>query len=210
VGYAYALKLRAKRRGGATGAPPARPVPPVVVSFFGEGAVEEGVFTESVNFAALKELPLIFVCENNGYAIHTHQRQRQRRENICERVSAVGVPAERIEGNDLFRIYERVKAVVCALREGSPGPYFFECMTYRFREHVGPNEDFDLGYRTRDEALPWMQNDRVQQLAAMLGPEARSSIESEVEEEIRAAFAFAEESPFPQPGELLAHVFGGL
>jgi TPP-dependent pyruvate/acetoin dehydrogenase alpha subunit len=189
VGYAYALKLRRSSK--------------VVASFFGDGAVEEGVFTESVNFAALKRLPLLFICENNGYAIHTHQRQRQARENICERVRAYGVPAERIEANDLFRIYERVTAAVAALRAGSPGPYFFECMTYRWREHVGPNEDFHLGYRARDEAAPWIQSDPLKQVADLLPAGERESIQAEVEEEIRAAFAFAEESPFPAPDELL-------
>lgn len=91
VGYAYALKYQKKDS--------------IVVSFFGDGATEEGVFAESLNFAALKKLPIIFICENNFYAIHTHQRQRQPISNICDRVASYGIPAERIEYNDVIALY---------------------------------------------------------------------------------------------------------
>lgn len=138
VGYAYGVKLRRTNQ--------------VVVSFFGDGATDEGVFHESLNFAALKRLPIIFVCENNFYAIHTHQTHRQAHPNICERARAHGIPAERIEDNNLFALYERVGSAARAIRNGNGGPYFFECMTYRWKEHVGPNEDYHLGFRTREEA----------------------------------------------------------
>lgn len=194
VGFAYALRLQRKNS--------------IVVSFFGDGATDEGVFYESLNFAALKELPVIFICENNSYAIHTHQRQRQANPNICERASVLGVPAERIE-DDVFKIRERVSAAVQALRNGGCGPYFFECLTYRWKEHVGPNDDFHLGYRTLEEAKPWFENDQVKRLAGMLDPAERAQIENEVEDEIRAAIAFAESSPFPEDAELFEHVFKG-
>ena len=90
VGYAFALQYR------RTDA--------LVASFFGDGATEEGVFAESLNFAALKRLPVLFVCENNRYAIHTHQSRRQATSAICDRVQAHGVPAERIEDNDVLRL----------------------------------------------------------------------------------------------------------
>ncbi len=96
VGYAYARKYR---REGA-----------IVASFFGDGASEEGVFAESLNFAALKRLPILFVCENNQYAIHTHQSRRQYLPALCERVRAHGIPAERIENNDVLRLHERSRA----------------------------------------------------------------------------------------------------
>lgn len=192
VGYAFALRHHGKDS--------------VVVSFFGDGATEEGVFYESLNFAALKKLPVIFVCENNSYAIHTHQRRRQANPNICDRARSFGIPAERIE-DDVLKVYERSNAAVGALRAGDAGPFFFECLTYRWKEHVGPNDDFHLGYRTREEAEPWMRNDQVGRMGAMLEPWQREQIEHEIEAEIQAAFAFAEESPFPDAGELLTDVF---
>ncbi|HXG51080.1 MAG TPA: thiamine pyrophosphate-dependent dehydrogenase E1 component subunit alpha [candidate division Zixibacteria bacterium] len=192
VGYAYAVKLRRRDQ--------------VVVSFFGDGGTDEGVFHESMNFAALKGLPIIFVCENNFYAIHTHQNRRQKLANICGRARAYGMPAERIEGNDVFRIHERVRDAVGALGAGASGPFFFECLTYRLKEHVGPNEDYHLGYRRREEAEPWIAGDPVRRLAAMLDGARRARIEDEVEAEIRDAFAFAEASPFPEAAELFTDV----
>lgn len=193
VGFAYALKLQRKDA--------------VVVSFFGDGAVDEGVFHESLNFAALKSLPIIFVCENNLYAIHTHQLQRQKLGNICERARIHGIPAEQIPNNDVARIYERVNEAVGRLRSGQPGPAFFECLTYRLKEHVGPNDDFQLGYRSREEAEPWIKTDPIKQLGDRLDPQRRREIEAAVEAEIRDAFAFAERSPFPQAAELYTDVF---
>jgi TPP-dependent pyruvate/acetoin dehydrogenase alpha subunit len=192
VGYAYAVKLIQKDL--------------IVVCFFGDGATDEGVFYESLNFAALKKLPVIFICENNSYAIHTHQLRRQSNPNIYERARVFGMPAERIE-DDVLRIYERVSVAVRALSGGEPGPFFFECMTYRWKEHVGPNDDFHLGYRTREEAEPWFKNDQVKRLGGMIDARQRERIEKEVEAEIRAAFDFAEESPFPDGVELFTDVF---
>lgn len=193
VGYACAVKYRR--------------LDTVVVSFMGDGAVDEGVFHESLNFAALKKLPLIFICENNSYAIHTHQRLRQKNPQIAERAASYGIPSERIEDNDVLKVFEKVKGAVDALRGGGAGPFFFECMTYRWKEHVGPNEDYQLGYRTREEASPWMEGDQVMRIGAALEDSRRQQIESENEAEIREAFAFAEESPFPAPSQLFADVF---
>ena len=193
VGFAYALKLQRKDS--------------VVVSVFGDGAVDEGVFHESLNFAALKSLPIIFVCENNLYAIHTHQLRRQKVNNICERARIHGMPAEQIPDNDVVRIYERVNGAVGRIRSGQPGPFFFECLTYRLKEHVGPNDDFQLGYRSREEAEPWIEADPIKQLGDRLEPQRRREIETSVEAEIGDAFAFAERSPFPQAAELYTDVF---
>lgn len=193
VGYAYALKLQRKDS--------------VVVSFFGDGAVEEGAFHESMNFAALKKLPIIFICENNFYSIHSHQLARQPLGNIYERARAYGMPAERIDDSDVFKIYELVKQAVKEIRSGGLGPRFFECMTYRWREHVGPNEDFDAGYRSRSEAEPWFEKDQVKRLGELLDPQVRQRIEAEVEAEIQEAFEFAERSPFPPDEELYTDVF---
>jgi TPP-dependent pyruvate/acetoin dehydrogenase alpha subunit len=192
VGYAYAFKLKRKDA--------------VVVSFFGDGGTDEGVFHESMNFAALKGLPLIFVCENNSYAIHTHLLKRHKQANLCERARSYGMPAEHIGNNDVFRIHERVGAAVGALRSGQEGPFFFECLTYRLKEHVGPGEDFHLGYRTSEEAAPWIEDDPVRRLAEMIDDRRRKQIEEEVDAEIHAAVLFAEESPFPEREELFTDV----
>ena len=195
VGFAYAVKLQRKDS--------------VVASFFGDGAVDEGVFYESLNFAALKALPIVFVCENNRYAIHTHQSKRQKLDNICERARGQGMPAEQIPNNDVQRIYECISESVGQLRAGSSGPFFFECLTYRLKEHVGPSDDFQLGYRTREEADVWLRTDPIEQLRAHLDAAERRRIETEVEAEIKDAFAFAEQSPWPEASELYTDVYDG-
>ena len=91
----------------------------IVVSFFGDGATEEGVFSESLNFAVLKKLPMLFVCENNQYAIHTHQRLRQGNTDICARAASIGMPAERIDDNDVLAIYERSLRATAQIRAGA-------------------------------------------------------------------------------------------
>lgn len=188
AGYAYALKIR----GGQS----------IVVNFFGDGAADEGAFHESLNFAALKKVPLIFICENNLYAVHSHQRDRYALQDICKRAEAYGIPATHIKNNDVIEIYAHVSKAVEQLRTGIPGPFFFECMTYRWMEHVGPNEDYYAGYRLKSEAQPWMENDQVKRVGAMIDSKERVKIEAEVAVEIRDAFDFAEESPFPAEEEL--------
>jgi TPP-dependent pyruvate/acetoin dehydrogenase alpha subunit len=194
LGYAYAMKRRGTKA--------------IVASFFGDGATEEGVFFESLNFAALKRLPLLFVCENNAYAIHTHQSQRQAQTDICAKVTAFGMPAERIEGNDVLEIHRRTSAAAREMREGG-GPRFFECMTYRWKEHVGPAEDFALGYRSKDELSPWLTGDQIPKLGQQLPADERAQIDASVEAELRAAFDAAERAPFPQPAALLEDLYKG-
>jgi TPP-dependent pyruvate/acetoin dehydrogenase alpha subunit len=192
VGHAYVFRYR---RADA-----------IVASFFGDGATEEGVCAESLNFAVLKCLPILFICENNGYAIHTHQRCRQGHAAIWKRAQAQGLPAEQLDSRDLFGLVERVKDIVLHVRSGK-GPWFLEVLTYRWKEHVGPGEDYHLGYRTRDEAQPWIDADPLRHLVEVLDPTVRAELEGEVEDEIAAAFAFAEASPFPEPEELMSHVY---
>src|SRR5262249_56423638 len=111
--------------------------PAIVASFFGDGATEEGVFAETLNFAVLKRLPILFVCENNQYAIHTHQSRRQGTPAICERARAHGMPAEQLHGNDLTGLIERAREVVAAGRAGG-GPAVLGGVTYPRRRHPGP------------------------------------------------------------------------
>lgn len=193
VGYAWALKLRGERR--------------VVVVFFGEGATEEGVFYESLNFAALKNLPILFVCENNGYAIHSRQGDRQAASDVCRRARAQGLAAEHFAEMDIYRLFAQSCQAVEALRGGESPPMLFECRCYRWREHVGPGEDFDAGYRSAHEAAPWLAADPLPLVAQRLPEGQRLAIEREVEDEIDAAFDFAERSPLPDPGELHTDLF---
>jgi TPP-dependent pyruvate/acetoin dehydrogenase alpha subunit len=181
----------------------------VVASFFGDGATEEGVFSESLNFAALHRLPVLFVCENNGFAIHTPASRRWATGNLCERVATYGIPARQVEDGDVLKIREIAGEAVETMRHGDGGPIFIECRTYRWREHVGPAEDYDAGYRTRSELGPWLANDQVEKIGAMLAPQRRLAIDGEIEHEIAAAIAFAEQSPFPPPEALQTHVFAG-
>ncbi len=188
VGYAYAVRLQRRDV--------------VVASIFGDGAVDEGAFHESLNFAALKRLPVLFVCENNLYAIHSRQKERQPATDLCARVATYGIPGEVIDGNDVARLHARTSELVAELRSGA-GPRFIECMTYRWKEHVGPNEDFRAGYRTRAEAAPHFEKDPVRTFRAALDPSDADRIDREVEAEIADAFRFAEESPLPGADELL-------
>lgn len=194
VGYAYAARLRQEPR--------------VVASFFGEGATEEGVFFESLNFAALKQLPVLFVCENNFYAIHTHERFRQAELDRCAKARAMGVPADSADVRDLDDLLAKSMRLVDEIRAGG-GPRFLEVAAYRWREHVGPGEDFHLGHRDASEAKPWIDADPLHRLGEKMPLSTLGTITAEVEAEIADAFRFADESPFPGPWELLSDVFGG-
>jgi TPP-dependent pyruvate/acetoin dehydrogenase alpha subunit len=108
----------------------------------------------------------------------------------------------------MLMIHEQAKVAVSRLRGRQAGPFFLECLTYRWKEHVGPNDDFHLGYRNYEEARPWVEGDQVARLAALIQPESRERIEAAVEEEIRTAIAFADQEPFPDARELLTDVTG--
>lgn len=193
VGYALALQQRRQPR--------------VVVAFFGDGATEEGVFYESLNFAALRRLPVLFVCENNGYAIHSPQAARQATLDIGARAAAHGLVVERFPTLDVYQLFARSCQAVEDLRTGRSAPVFFECKCYRWREHVGPGLDYHTGYRTYDEARSWIEQDALTQVAGHLTPDVRRQIEQEVEAEIRDAFKFAEASPFPGCHELYTDLY---
>jgi pyruvate dehydrogenase E1 component alpha subunit len=180
----------------------------IAVSFFGDGATEEGVFGESLNFAALQKLPVLFVCENNSYAIHTPLSQRWATTRLTERVATYGIPTYRIPDGDVWKIRAAAAEAVAAIRSGG-GPQFLECQVYRWREHVGPNEDYDAGYRPHSELEPWKGADPVETVGATLPPERRAAIDAAIERDIAAAVEFAEQSPFPSPDALTTNVFAG-
>lgn len=178
----------------------------IVAAFFGDGATEEGVFTESLNFAALHKLPVLFVCENNFYAIHTPITKRWATQLLCERVATYGIPAHKIEDGDVLKLRDLTEKLVGVMRQGN-GPAFIECQTYRWREHVGPNEDFDAGYRKRNDLTRWVEEDQVEKIGRLIAVPQRTAIESEIEKEILTAVTFAEDSPFPELGALLTNVY---
>ena len=192
VGYAWSIKVRKENT--------------VVAVFFGEGAIDEGVFHESINFAALRSLPILFVCENNSYAIYSHISKRMANPNIPERANTYGVPAQRIDDGNTQEIYNKTVGAVAAIRNGL-GPQFLEIMTYRYRSHVGPDEDREWNYRPDSELDSWIAKDEIKRLALEVDDKTRDAIEAEVDAEIAAAIEFAESSPFPGADEVFDHVF---
>jgi TPP-dependent pyruvate/acetoin dehydrogenase alpha subunit len=178
----------------------------VSVVFLGDGAIEEGVFHESLNFAGLRNLPVLFVCENNNYAIHTPRKQRQADTPIYERCRSYGIESAVIEDGDVFKIYERTCDYVNRMRNGE-GPFFLQCDIYRWKEHVGPGEDFTTGYRDQAEIQEWIDRDPVVVTGTMLAANVRAAINESVEGQVTAAFEFAETSPFPNDEELLQHLY---
>jgi pyruvate dehydrogenase E1 component alpha subunit len=192
VGYALALK----RRGGGR----------LCAAFFGDGATEEGAFYESLNFAALHRLPILFVCENNGYAIHAPLDRRWAELRLNRRVEGFGVAYNHVGEGDIFAIRHAAFDAVSAIRTGD-GPRFLEVKTHRWREHVGPALDDHVGYRDPEESAAWRARDQVARLQSILPGSTRSAIDAEIEARIAEAFAFAEASPFPKARDLLLHVF---
>lgn len=192
LGYALALKQMKTDR--------------VAAAFFGDGATEEGVFAESLNFAALRKLPILFICENNFYAIHAPLTKRWATRRLCERVETYGIPSARIDDGDVLKIRAWTSDAAKRLRRGE-GPMFLECQIYRWREHVGPNEDYDSGYRERTALRPWLEQDQVTTLGQAIGSARRATLDAEIDHEIDAAVAFAESSPFPDSAAVCDHVF---
>jgi pyruvate dehydrogenase E1 component alpha subunit len=178
----------------------------VVAAFFGDGATEEGAFYESLNFAALQKVPVLFVCENNFLAIHEPQSKRWATDQLTERVATYGIPARRITSGDVFDIRATTEELLNGMRSDQ-GPAFIECHTYRWREHVGPSEDYQAGYRDRADLLRWQAKDQVTALAALLPLDRTEAIEARIREAIEDAVRFAEESPEPMPHELFSNVY---
>lgn len=188
VGAALGEQLRGGRQVSVTG--------------FGEAATEEGIFWEAVNFAALRKLPLVFLCENNLYSMYSPQLKRQPDDGISRRVAAFGVKTETIFGNDVIAVHRTVAEAVSRAREGG-GPTFVETYTYRWNGHVGPESDDWLEYREADELEFWKKNCPIQLLeekmlaAGLLTADAKEQIVHQSQEEIAAAIQFAKDSPFP-------------
>lgn len=185
----------------------------ISVVFIGDAATEEGVFSESLNFASLKKLPVIFVCENNFFSVYSplSVRQPAERDNIAI-AKAYGIYTDKGDGNDIIEIYEKSAKAIEHLHNGL-GPAYIEFDTYRWREHCGPNFDNNIGYRTEAEYLEWRKRCPVKCFEGML---KNGGIISDIEvgekakritAEIEEAFHFAQSSPFPSEEELYLHLY---
>jgi len=201
TGSALAFKMDGERR--------------VAVSFFGEAACEEGVFYESINYAAVHALPILYVCENNLYSTESPLWVRQPAgTDLCERARAFKIVAERIDGNDVLAVHEATARWLEAVRAGG-GPVFLECMTYRWLEHVGPNFDHESGrtYRTEAELREWIERCPVKRSAAALLADGIATeaqlvrLDAEILAETEAAAKRARQAPFPAAEHLFDNVW---
>ncbi len=183
----------------------------VTVAFFGDGALEEGTTHESLNLAAHRRLPILFVCENNFYASHLALSERRAQDNIPQVADAHGLVGLRLDGNDVGEVWRSARQAVDRARAGE-GPTLLECRTYRWRGHVGPAWDMDVGVKRPDELGLWLQKDPVARvrerlLASGVPLQELDRISRELKSEIEDALQYARESPYPATEELLDHVF---
>jgi len=184
----------------------------VAVVFLGDGASEEGIFHESLNYAKLKNLPVLFVCENNLYSVYTPLDKRQPKRKIIDIARAHGLSCYEIDGNNILEVYETAKMSVTAIKNRE-GPIFIEASTYRWREHCGPNYDNNLGYRTEGEFLLWKEKCPLKRLKEKLLNEGLitnnmiTEIEDKIKIKIEEAVKFAKLSPFPDKEELDKFVY---
>ncbi len=171
--------------------------------FLGDGAVEEGAFYESVNFAAVRKLPVVFICENNLYSVYSPLSVRHPNgRSIARMAEAIGARTAEGDGNDVIATYQIIRDTIDKTRAGE-GPYFLEFSTYRWREHCGANYDNDIGYRTHEEFQYWLDREPLGRLEKRILQDFALShqldeIRSEVNAEIQVAFEYAEKSPFPE------------
>lgn len=173
----------------------------VVACFFGDGAVNEGAFHEGVNYAAIKNLPVVFVCENNFYGASTSFDQTTRNIDIASRGAAYGIPAERVDGMNVLEVRAATRRAVARARLGE-GPTLLECLTYRY---VGHSRGDARGYRTKDEEAAWQQRDPIKALGDMMVAGGLASAEEVAaatkrgKTTVAEALRFAQQSPFPEP-----------
>jgi len=184
----------------------------VTVAFFGDGAVDEGVFHESLNFAALKKLPVVFVCENNFFSTHLHIVQRRICGEIFKFADVYGMAGGRVDGNNAIAVYRAACESLARARSGD-GPTLLECLTYRWRGHVGPALDLEVGLGRKEELPQWVGKDPITRLKEQLLAEQKvtaaelEKLSKDVQQDVEEAVIFARESPYPDEKELLHYVF---
>jgi TPP-dependent pyruvate/acetoin dehydrogenase alpha subunit len=186
---------------------------PLAVIFFGEAATETGVFHESVNFAAVHRLPVLFVCENNLYSVNTPLEPRQPlSRTIADLAAGHGIKTGRHDGQDVEIVHAATAASIAHIRERG-GPALVEFLTYRWFEHCGPLGDIALGYRSQQELDAWIARCPIrlhrEALAqdGLIDQAAAAAVDAAIADEIERAVTFARASPFPARGELSRHLF---
>ena len=184
----------------------------VSVTFFGDASVEEGVFHESANFASLRKLPVLFVCENNLYSVYTPLKHRQPSRPLTELARAHGMNSMHADGNDVVAVFKAAHEAVERARRGD-GPTFLLLDTYRWREHCGPEFDNHIGYRTEAEYEAWhiqcpikKSRENLQSQKILL-PSDEDDMVAVFKWEIDNAFEFAKKAPLPEPSSASDHVY---
>ena len=181
----------------------------VSVAFFGEGAANEGAFHEGINLAAVWQLPVIFVCENNLYNFSVHYKKTMRIDNVADRAAAYGIPGAVVDGMDVLAVYRAAGEAIERARQGH-GPSLLECKTYRF---MGHSRFEPAGYRPKEELEEWKKRDPIPAFRNWLvdslevGATEIESIHKAVAAEIEAAVAFAEQSPDPEALDYQQYIF---
>ena len=187
----------------------------VVVAYFGDAATEEGVFHESLSFASLHNLPIVYVCENNLYSVHTPLEDRQPERAIADLALAHAMLGVRVDGNDV-RALSSVAGEAIGKARGGMGPTLIECLTYRYVGHVGPGTELDAGYRSHAELEAWQARDPLTVESSRLSTEiekwaeAERMLEERIQLEIAEAYAFAISSPFPAPEDAMTDIYPGM
>ncbi len=186
----------------------------LVVIYFGDGATEEGAFAESINFASLHSLPIIFVCENNLYSVYSNIKFRQsKNRHLGDFAASHGIQALSGNGNDVIEVQNLVEKGIKLIKDDL-GPVFLELSTYRWLEHCGPNWDDQLGYRDLKEVETWLKKCPIENFQkhlrdiGSLSDDLLQSMELLIKKEINDAFLFAKASEFPEPQELFTDVYG--
>jgi len=183
----------------------------VACCFFGDGASNEGSFHEAANMAALYKLPVVFVCENNGYGEYTPQANHQAIVDVADRAPGYGMPGVIVDGMDVVAVYEAAGEAIARARAGG-GPTLLECKTYRYYDHVGVR-GMGLSYRTDEEVEEWKKKDPIAQFESrlaeqdVLSAEDARKVHDEALAEIADAIKFAEDSPYPEADALLEDVY---
>ncbi|CAI4033871.1 Pyruvate dehydrogenase E1 component subunit alpha [Nitrospira tepida] len=183
--------------------------PRVTACFFGDGAVAEGEFHESLNLASLWNLPVLFLCENNLYAMGTALARHQAQTDLAAKARAYGMPAQAVDGMDVLAVMEATQAAVDEVRRGA-GPRFLECQTYRFRAHSMYDPEL---YRSKAEVEEWKARDPIPALEGLMrewkaiGSEDLPKLERQIAGEIDEAVAFADASPWEPVEDLEKDVY---
>jgi len=181
----------------------------ISVAFFGDGATDEGVFYESLNYAALHKLPVLFVCENNSFSTHMPAFLRQSNPEVCERVAGFKIKTARVDGNLPLDVCCAAADLIGSIRSGN-GPALLECMTYRWLAHVGPTPDIDIGYRVKKDIDFWMAKCPIVWIKKYLSGERKiykgeiDAAEAGVQRLVEQSIEYAKASPEPAADSLTA------